>query len=91
MNAHKLTLAVLMGMSLASGAVLAQQAAPKQPAADMKAAIEDKFRQLDADGDGVISQQEADKMKGLVERFQAADKNQDGKLDRGEFTAVMGG
>jgi Ca2+-binding EF-hand superfamily protein len=57
----------------------------------MKAAVDDKFRQLDANGDGTISQEESTKMKGLTERFQAADKNKDGKLDRGEFGLAMGG
>lgn len=91
MNARNTTIAMFLASLLAAGAALAQQAAPQAPAADMKAAIDDRFRQLDANGDGVISQEEAAKMKGLTERFQSADKNKDGKLDRDEFGAAMGG
>lgn len=49
---------------LAAGAAHAQQAAPQAPADEMKAAVDDKFRQLDANGDGTISQEESTKMKG---------------------------
>ena len=91
MNARNTTLATFLASLLAAGGALAQQATPQPPAEDMKAAIDDRFRQLDANGDGVISQEEASKMKGLTERFQSADKNKDGKLDRGEFGAAMGG
>jgi len=91
MNAGKIVVPMLLGLSLAAGAAYAQQAAPQAPADDMKAAVDDRFRQLDANGDGTISQEEASKMKGLGERFQAADKNKDGKLDRGEFGLAMGG
>jgi len=91
MNAGKVLFPVLLGLSLAAGAAHAQQAAPQAPADEMKAAVDDKFRQLDANGDGTISQEESTKMKGLAERFQSADKNKDGKLDRGEFGLAMGG
>ena len=91
MNAGKVLFPVLLGLSLAAGAAHAQQAAPQAPADEMKAAVDDKFRQLDANGDGTISQEESTKMKGLAERFQSADKNKDGTLDRGEFGLAMGG
>jgi len=91
MKSRNSTLAILAASLLAVGGAIAQQAAPQPPADDMKAAIDDKFRTLDANGDGVISQEEATKMKGLAERFQAADKNKDGKLDRGEFATALGG
>ncbi len=91
MNARYTAIAMVFASLLAAGSAIAQQAAPQPPAEDMKAAIDDKFRALDANGDGVISQEEATKMKGLSERFQAADKNKDGKLDRGEFASALGG
>lgn len=68
-----------------------QEAPPAAPSQDIKAAIEAKFVELDADGSGGISKAEAAKLKGLPERFQSADKNKDGKLDKAEFTAVVGG
>lgn len=91
MNARSTTIAMFLASLLAAGGAFAQQATPQPPAEDMKAAIDDRFRQLDANGDGVISQEEGSKMKGLTERFQTADKNKDGKLDRGEFATALGG
>ena len=91
MSARNTTIAMFLASLLAAGGAIAQQATPQPPAEDMKAAIDDKFRQLDANGDGVVSQEEASKMKGLTERFQTADKNKDGKLDRGEFATALGG
>lgn len=90
MKSRNTTLAICVASLLAAGAAIAQQAAPQPPAEDMKAAIDDKFRTLDANGDGVVSQEEASKMKGLAERFQSADKNKDGKLDRSEFGTALG-
>lgn len=97
-------LAVLILSLAGAGAAHAQQAptqtpVPSQPPAatqqgapadQMRAAVEDKFKELDANGDGVISKEEASKMKGLTERFASADKNKDSKLDRGEFAFAMG-
>lgn len=91
MKSRNTRLAIFVASLLAAGGAIAQQAAPQPPAEDMKAAIDDKFRALDVNGDGVISQEEASKMKGLAERFQSADKNKDGKLDRGEFGTALGG
>lgn len=45
------------------------------------------FKALDANADGVISQQEAQANKGISENYGALDKNQDGQLDAAEFSA----
>lgn len=91
MKPRNITAAVFLVSLAAAGGAIAQQATPPAPAEDMKAAIDDRFRQLDANGDSLISQEEASKMKGLTERFQSSDKNKDGKLDRVEFGTAMGG
>ncbi|MCO6442357.1 MAG: hypothetical protein J5I81_15070 [Nitrococcus mobilis] len=44
------------------------------------------FNKLDQNGDGRISQQEADAQPMLAERFKRLDKNNDGHLDHGEFS-----
>lgn len=99
MQAQK-TIALLSLVLCSTAPAFAQQQtspapSPEAPAAapsqDIKAAIEAKFMELDADGSGAISKAEAVKLKGLPERFQSADKNKDGKLDKAEFTAVVGG
>lgn len=41
------------------------------------------FEEVDANGDGVISEQEAQAVEGLD--FEAADQNQDGQLDQAEY------
>lgn len=44
------------------------------------------FEEVDADGDGTISQQEAQAVEGLD--FSQADTNQDGSLSRAEYAAA---
>lgn len=53
---------------------------------DMMAA----FKKADANGDGRITRDEAEKMPGMAERFDALDKNKDGALELGEFAAPKG-
>jgi Ca2+-binding EF-hand superfamily protein len=65
----------------ALGSSLAVVAADEPKQADAGAA----FKQLDVDKDGFISKTEAERMKGLVAVFDAADENKDGKLDVAEF------
>ena len=45
------------------------------------------FQALDTNGDGVISQQEADANPELASNWQQADKNADGQVDMSEFSA----
>ena len=47
------------------------------------------MRGLDADGNGLISKEEAGKMKGLSDGFDVADNDKDGTLDANEFTAAV--
>ncbi len=65
-----------------------QGAQPNQAATPAKDAAA-QMKDLDADGDGAVSKAEAAKMKGIVDGFDAADKNKDGKLDAGEFKTAM--
>jgi hypothetical protein len=47
------------------------------------------MRGLDTNGDGLISKEEAGKMKGLNDAFGAADKDKDGTLDSKEFAMAV--
>ena len=53
------------------------------------------FRDFDADGDGSISREEANRERSLGDLFDGADDNADGKLDEEEFglakTVIEGG
>lgn len=44
------------------------------------------FKDLDQNGDGRVSQQEANAQPMLAERFKRLDNNSDGYLDHGEFS-----
>ena len=54
-------------------------------AADDPKAADADFKKLDTDRDGALSKEEASRMQGLLELFDAADANKDGKLDPSEF------
>lgn len=45
------------------------------------------FKQLDTDGNGLISQMEAEKDMTLSKNFKEADKDGSGQLDQAEFSA----
>ncbi len=47
------------------------------------------FTELDANGDGVISKDEAAGSATLAPLFSDADRNADGKLDKDEFAALV--
>ena len=63
-----------------------QGAQAAKPAGNDAAAT---MRGLDTDGNGLISKEEAGKMKGLSDGFDVADKDKDGTLDADEFTAAV--
>lgn len=78
-------LAVLLATS-AAGAAIAASPATSKPAPPRMDAM-----RLDANGDGVIDRQEAASQPRLAERFDALDKNKDGKLARDEMPAPRHG
>ncbi len=78
----KLQLLVLaLATTAVSGLALAQSAPPPPASPLMKA---------DANGDGVITREEAAKYPRLAARFDALDKNKDGKLSADELPAWRG-
>jgi Ca2+-binding EF-hand superfamily protein len=48
------------------------------------------WQQLDRNGDGMISPKEAQALPKLQERFSALDKDQNAKLEKGEFARFEG-
>jgi hypothetical protein len=57
-------------------------------AAGVFAGESERFGQLDADGNGMISTEEAAVDPRLAEGWAAADVNGDGQLERAEFSAL---
>lgn len=53
------------------------------------AQISQAFKHLDANGDGLISREEAAPARGVARHFDQADTNHDGALSGGEFEAAM--
>lgn len=50
--------------------------------------MEEEFRALDLNGDGYVSSAEAAGFRDIVNRFDRADRNRDGKLSRAEFARL---
>lgn len=79
-----------VGATAAEGPRLSADA---NSAADMKAQqqvwLEERrrFDAIDADGDGYISEQEANEQRRLLKSWGKADLNSDGKIDQTEFSA----
>lgn len=82
----KRKLATNLSKSMAAAIVLAFGASGSVYAGGaMKGAM--GFDQLDKDGDGLISQQEAAQHAMLNSKFNDADKDGDGQVDEAEFSA----
>lgn len=72
----KKLIAVLFGLSMGAGVAFAQAA----------------FSDLDTDGDGALTLEEAMVHPGITEDvFNAADVDQDGALSEEEYSAIAGG
>ena len=86
----------LVSALLALGAVSAQAQAPapvdpaKQPPTAAGTGPTDLFNKADASRDGKLSRDEAKAVPGLGERFDMFDKDKDGSLSLGEFSAGLG-
>ncbi len=48
------------------------------------------FTSVDANGDGAISQEEAQAVPAILEQWTALDANADGKVDEAEFNSLKG-
>lgn len=48
---------------------------------------EKRFQTMDRDGDGYITREEAREHRRLMDHWQEADQNQDGRVDKSEFSA----
>jgi|GEM_PF-5593235 len=68
-------------MALATGIAVAGDDDKKRLSAEQK----ELFSMLDADGDGVISEAEAQRYPELAQRFRDYDQNRDGVLEVAEF------
>ncbi|SHE93436.1 EF-hand domain-containing protein [Thermomonas hydrothermalis] len=73
--------------TMASAAAIAQVAPPPAPPAAPPAPPASPMQRVDANGDGVITRDEAAKFPRLAARFDQLDKNKDGKLTSDELPA----
>lgn len=90
---------VLVAAALAASAAFAQTATPATPATPPAATtmpagkkdsgLEAMFAKMDANKDGKLSKEEADKAPALAGRFAELDKNADGFLSPDEFAAGL--
>ncbi|BAV98849.1 EF-hand domain-containing protein [Lysobacter enzymogenes] len=90
MTRFPLYLAAITAAAMFAGAATAVFAAP-QDAGSGAGGQQRPRAKIDANGDGVISREEAAKFPRLAERFDELDKNHDGKLDASERPQRRGG
>lgn len=88
MNRFPLYLAAMTAVAMFAGAATAAFAAPQAGGGD---GAQRPRMKIDANGDGVITREEAAKVPRLAERFDELDKNRDGKLDASERPQRRGG
>jgi hypothetical protein len=69
--------------------VPAQQPIPPSRNNWTTAQIAEAFKRLDANGDGLISREEAAVARGVAKHFDQADTNRDGSLSAPEFESAM--
>ena len=81
MRYPKVAFALAVSLALAAGGTLADQA---------KKDNDPGFNALDKDHDGYLSRAEAAANPELAKNWKEADRNNDGKLSRGEYLIVMG-
>jgi len=75
-----------------SGAAFAQAATAPKDANRMQqrsAKLEQRFKEADTNGDGVLTRDEAAKMPGLEKHFDRLDANKDGKITLDEMRAAQ--
>ncbi len=86
--------ALFATLSLGTVMALHAQAPDQQPIPPNRnnwtaAQIAEAFKRLDANGDGLISREEAAPARGVARHFDQADTNRDGSLSAPEFEAAM--
>ena len=81
-------LAVCATAAFAAGA-FAQEATPRKPPGPISADKQATFRQADADGNNLVSYEEASRMRGMTRMsFNSLDTDKNGSLDMNEFAAM---
>jgi hyperosmotically inducible protein len=78
-------LRTMMAIVLAASAASLAATAGAQPNDKIDRVQEDKFRRLDANGDGYLTKKELSHLRGYAEAFDKADENRDAKLSLEEF------
>lgn len=87
-------LAILLGLVLASGAVLAGDD-QSTGAVDQGGMGQEQqapaFGEIDTNSDGLISEEDAQNHEWLADNFDQADANADGYVNQSEYDSLLGG
>lgn len=88
------SICVLLATAAAVAPAWAQSANPATsppPAGDTATPVPRSFEELDANGDGAISKDEAAVDPALTQAFGTLDQDADGRLSESEYSAYQGG
>lgn len=86
----KTLISAIASMMLASSVAFAGDMNKEQMTSEIESSIGASapgFEQLDSDHNGAITRDEAEKRDGLAKTWDSVDENDDGKLNRSEFSA----
>jgi hypothetical protein len=80
---------LIAGWTLGAASAAMAQNMPARPAAPSNADISATFRQVDRNGDGKLSREEAAALPPLADSYDEVDANADGSVSADEFAQAM--
>jgi hypothetical protein len=83
-------LAILLSLAMASGAALAGETGAREQGMGQEQQQAPSFSELDTNGDGLISEDDAQGHEWVADNFDQGDANADGYINQSEYDSLLG-